>query len=226
MGFRLITDEATASLDDFEFIFEEKDRNQPRTLYIQGPYMLAESVNRNKRFYPISEMRSEVVRYDKEMISTKRALGELNHPTSADVDLEKACHLVEFLKEEKEGDIYTFHGRSKVLTSPCGKVVHSLVSDGVSVGMSSRALGQLNERASYNEVSKMRLVAIDCVADPSFSEAFVNGILESKEWVLSDAGSFEETYDTFSESLNKLPRKDVEAYLTEQIMIFMKKLGN
>ena len=208
MGFRLITDEAATSLDDFEFIFEENDLKQPRSLYIQGPYMLAESVNRNKRRYPISEMRSEVARYDKEMIKTKRALGELNHPSSADVDLEKACHLVEFIKEEKEGDQYIFHGRSKVLTSPCGKVVHSLVSDGVSVGMSSRALGQLN----------------DCVADPSFSEAFVNGILESKEWVLADDGQYEPGYETFEESLKDLPRKDVESYLTEQIMLFIKNI--
>ena len=224
MGFRLITDEAATSLDDFEFIFEENDLQQPRSLYIQGPYMLAESVNRNKRYYPINEMRSEVARYDKEMIKTKRALGELNHPSSADVDLEKACHLVEFIKEEKEGDQYIFHGRSKVLTSPCGKVVHSLVSDGVSVGMSSRALGQLNEKSAYNEVSKMRLVAIDCVADPSFSEAFVNGILESKEWVLADDGIYEQAYEKFSESLDKLPRKDVENYLTEQIVLFIKNI--
>ena len=104
MGFRLITDEAASSLDEFEYIFEEKDRNQPRSLFIQGPYMLAEAVNRNKRRYPINEMRSEVDRYTREMIGKKRAMGELNHPSSADVDLERACHLVEYLKEEKEGD--------------------------------------------------------------------------------------------------------------------------
>jgi hypothetical protein len=224
MGFRLITDEAASSLDEFEYIFEEKDRNQPRSLFIQGPYMLAEAVNRNKRRYPIHEMRSEVDRYTREMIGKKRAMGELNHPSSADVDLERACHLVEYLKEEKEGDRYVFVGRSKVLTTPCGKIVHSLVNDGVTVGMSSRALGQLTEKTSYNEVQNMRLVAIDCVADPSFSEAFVNGILESKEWVLKDDGHFEEHYDAFEKSFLNIPSKEKQQYLTEQIIKFLKNI--
>jgi hypothetical protein len=224
MGFRLITDEAAGSLDEFEYIYEEKDLNQPRSLYIQGPYMLAEAVNRNKRKYPIHEMRSEVSRYTDEMINKKRAMGELNHPQSADVDLERACHIVEYLKEEKEGDRYIFTGRSKVLTSPCGKIIHSLVNDGVSVGMSSRALGQLSEKTSYNEVSKMRLVAIDCVADPSFSEAFVNGILESKEWVLKDDGHYEEHYEKFEKSFDNIPNRAKEAYLTEQIIKFLKNI--
>jgi hypothetical protein len=224
MGFRLITDEAAAALDEFEYIFEEKDRNEPRSLYIQGPYMLAEAVNRNKRKYPIHEMRKEVDRYTNDMINKQRAMGELNHPTSADVDLERACHLVEYLKEEKEGDRYVFTGRSKVLTTPCGKIVHSLVNDGVSVGMSSRALGQLSEKNSFNEVSNMRLVAIDCVADPSFSEAFVNGILESKEWVLKDDGHFEENYENFEKSLHNLPKDYKKDFITEQIINFIKNI--
>jgi hypothetical protein len=224
MGFRLITDEAAATLEEFEYIFEEKDRNEPRSLYIQGPYMLAEAVNRNKRKYPIEEMRKEVARYTTEMIDKKRAMGELNHPTSADVDLERACHIVEHLTEEKDGNRYVFSGRSKVLTTPCGKIVHSLVNDGVSVGMSSRALGQLDERSSFNEVSNMRLVAVDCVADPSFSEAFVNGILESKEWVLQDDGHFEENYEKFQDSLKTLPIHEKKDYITEQIINFIKNI--
>lgn len=169
-------------------------------------------------------MRKEVDRYTNEMINKQRAMGELNHPTSADVDLERACHLVEYLKEEKEGDRYIYTGRSKVLTTPCGKIVHSLVNDGVSVGMSSRALGQLNENGSFNEVSKMRLVAVDCVADPSFSEAFVNGILESKEWVLKDDGHFEENYENFEKSLESLPNDFRADYITEQIIKFIKNI--
>jgi len=226
MGFRLITDEAAATLDEFEYIFEEKGRNEPRSLYIQGPYMVADVVNRNKRKYPIHEMRREVDRYREEMINKKRAMGELNHPQSPDLDLERACHMVENLKEEKEGEKYIFTGRSKVLTTPCGKIVQSLVNDGVSVGMSSRALGQLNEKVTYNEVSQMRLVAVDCVADPSFTEAFVNGILESKEWVLKDDGQFEEDYDKFSKSLRKLPKGSVATkdYITEQIISFIKNI--
>jgi len=106
-----------------------------------------------------------------------------------------------------------------------GQIVRSLINDGVKVGMSSRALGKLNEEAGgINRVTDMRLVAIDCVADPSCPKAFVNGILESKQFVLKDDGYLEEVYNNFERSLLNLPRKDVQDYLKEQIINFFKVL--
>lgn len=139
---------------------------------------------------------------------------------SPDVDLGRACHLVTELRQE--GDI--FYGKSKVLSTDCGKIVKCLVEDGVKVGMSSRALGRLEEAQGKNIVRDLRLVCVDCVADPSFPKAFVNGILESKQWVLQDNGTLQECYETFEKSISKLPRLDVEAHLKKSIMSFLKNL--
>lgn len=206
--------------DQFEIIEEETNKNTPSNLYIKGPYMMAEGVNRNNRYYPLHELEREVQRYNEEMIAPGRAMGELNHPSSADVDLERACHIVTEITQD--GSV--FYGKSKVLTTPCGQVVRSLINDGVKIGMSSRALGTLEEKADYNQVNNLKLVAIDCVADPSYSSAFVNGILESKQWVLADDGAYEEIYDKFEESIIKLPKKGVDEYLRDRFLSFINNL--
>lgn len=206
--------------DQFEVIEEQTNKNSPKDLFIKGPYMMAEGVNRNKRFYPLDELEREVAFYNENFVKPGRAMGELNHPSSADVDLERACHMVTELTQD--GNV--FYGKSKVLTTPCGQIVRSLVNDGVKVGMSSRALGTLEESSEYNTVRNMKLVAIDCVADPSYPKAFVNGILESKQWVLAEDGKYEEIYDKFEKSVAKLPKKEVEKYLLERIMTFINKI--
>jgi len=206
--------------DEFEYIEEETNKNSPSNLYIKGPYMMAEGVNRNNRLYPKDELVREVARYNEEMVVPGRAMGELNHPTSADVDLERACHIVTEITQD--GNV--FYGKSKVLTTPCGQIVRALINDGVKVGMSSRALGTLEEGSTHNTVKNMKLVAIDCVADPSYPKAFVNGILESKQWVLADDGKYEELYDKFENSVSSLPKKDIDKFLTERILNFINKL--
>ena len=206
--------------DEFEYIEEETNKNSPSNLYIKGPYMMAEGVNRNNRLYPKDELVREVARYNEEMVVPGRAMGELNHPTSADVDLERACHIVTEITQD--GNV--FYGKSKVLTTPCGQIVRALINDGVKVGMSSRALGTLEEGSTHNTVKNMKLVAIDCVADPSYPKAFVNGILESKQWVLADNGKYEELYDKFENSVSSLPKKDIDKFLTERILNFINKL--
>jgi hypothetical protein len=206
--------------DQFEYVVEESNRNAPSTLFIKGPYMMAEGVNKNKRMYPIDELRREVQRYNEEMVIPGRAMGELNHPTSADVDLERACHMVTELYEDNN----VFYGKSKVLSTPCGLIVRSLINDGVKVGMSSRALGTLEEGSNHNVVRNLKLVAVDCVADPSFPKAFVNGILESKQWVVADNGKYEEVYENFEKSLKRLPVKGVDAFLREHILKFIRSI--
>lgn len=207
-------------VDQFEVFEEQTNKDSAKSLFIKGPYMMAEGVNRNKRFYPREELEREIASYNENFVKPGRAMGELNHPSSADVDLERACHMVTELTQD--GNV--FYGKSKVLTTPCGQIVRSLVNDGVKVGMSSRALGTLEESSEYNTVRNMKLVAIDCVADPSYPKAFVNGILESKQWVLAEDGKYEEIYDQFEKSVSKLPRKEVEKYLLERIMSFINKI--
>jgi hypothetical protein len=221
MSFRLLV-ENPAPNDAFEYIIEEKAAGTGNTLYIKGPYMMAEDVNRNKRYYPKDELRREVARYMKDMVKENRSMGELNHPTTAEVDLERACHMVTDIWEEDN----IFYGKSKVLSSPCGQIVKSLINDGVKVGMSSRALGQLTEEKNgINRVTDMRLVAVDCVSDPSCPKAFVNGILESKQFVLATDGRWEESYTRFEKGINKLPKKELNEHLKQIVFQFLDKIG-
>lgn len=219
MAFKLLVEKP--DMHEFEYILEEQNDKSDSKLFVTGPYMQFGEKNRNGRIYEEHEMCNEVDRYVKEMVNEKRSLGELNHPTSAEVNPEKACHMVTELKQN--GNI--FHGKSQVLSTPAGQIMRSLIMDGVKLGMSSRALGQLEEKQDANYVKEMRLVAIDCVADPSFPKAFVNGILESKNFVLAQDGSFSETYENFEQGIRNLPRKDLDHYLKEQICRFLNKIN-
>ena len=222
MSLNLIV-ETPAPKEEFEYIVEEANSKGSQNFFIKGPYMMAEGVNRNKRIYPLQEMVAEVARYKEAMVETGRAMGELNHPTTADVDLERACHLV----TEMTQDGNVFYGKSKVLSTPTGLIVRSLINDGVRVGMSSRALGQLIPESGQEGVSRVqdfKLVAVDCVADPSFPKAFVNGILESKQYVVNKYGQFEEAYDNFEKTISKMPLKNKDSFLRETMLQFIKSL--
>ena len=225
MAFKLLVEKTDP--ESFEYIISEKNKDSDRRMYIKGPMIMAEDVNRNDRIYPINEVIKEVKRYKKEMIDHNRAMGELNHPTSAEVDLERACHVVQELYQDGN----TFIGKSKVLRTPVGKIVENLILDGIKVGMSTRSLGKLEPIASskdtdktVNMVSEMKLIAIDCVADPSYPEAFVNGILESKQWILDKYGQFNADFEKFEKSLETLPRNNVELYIKDQIIDFISKI--
>lgn len=205
---------------EINYLVEEKNRNSPSNMFIQGPFLMADKPNRNNRVYPLHQMVEEVNRYSDEIIKNNRATGELNHPTSPDVNLERACHLVTELRQD--GNI--FIGKSKVLSTPMGLVVRSLMMDGVKLGVSSRALGRVEEKNGVGHVSDFRLVAIDVVADPSVPTAFVNGILESKQWVLSSNGEIEQAYNVFESKISKLPNKNKDEFLKESIIQFINSL--
>jgi len=216
-AFNLLVETPTYEL---KYLVEEQNRNAPSNMFIKGPFLMANEANRNKRVYPLEEMVREVSRYDKEMIKQNRATGELNHPTSPEINLERACHVVTELKQN--GNI--FEGKSKILSTPVGQVVRSLIMDGVKLGVSSRALGRVDEKNGVNTVSDFRLVAIDVVADPSVPTAFVNGILESKQWVLADNGAFEPLYEKIEKQISKLPKSNKDQYLKECMIEFINSL--
>ena len=215
--YKLLVEEPTYEV---KYLIEEQNRNTPSNMYIKGPFLMANEANRNKRVYPLEEMVKEVSRYDREMIKQNRATGELNHPQSPEINLERACHMVTELTQE--GNIFT--GKSKILSTPVGQVVRSLILDGVKLGVSSRALGRVDSDKGINRVSDFRLVAVDVVADPSVPTAFVNRILESKQWVLMDNGEFEPVYENFERKISTLPKTNKDQYLKEQIIIFINSL--
>ena len=173
---KLITEE----IESVEIITEEKNGKQ--TLYITGPFLQAEVTNRNGRCYPFQILEREVKRYNDTFIKNGRALGELGHPDGPTVNLDRVSHKIVSLK--KEGN--NFIGKAQILSTPMGKIAESLLKEGVTLGVSSRGIGSVRStREGYNEVGEdfMLATAADIVADPSAPDAFVQGIMEGKEWV-------------------------------------------
>ena len=177
-------------IEKVEVITEEK--NGKKLLYIQGPFLQTEQKNRNGRVYRRNVMEREVKRYTNEYVSKGRALGELGHPDGPTINLDRVSHKIVSL-EQKGND---FIGKAQILSTPMGKIAESLLKEGVCLGVSSRGIGSLRQtREGYSEVGEdfMLATAADIVADPSAPDAFVEGIMEGKEWVW-EGGLLRERY--------------------------------
>ena len=177
-------------IEKVEVLTESK--NGKKSLYIKGPFLQAEKVNRNGRMYPMGIMEREVERYSKDYVAKGRALGELGHPDGPTVNLDRVSHKITELY--KDGN--NFIGKAQILSTPMGKIAESLLKDGVTLGVSSRGIGSLREtKNGYKEVGEdfMLATAADIVADPSAPDAFVQGIMEGKEWIW-DGGILRERY--------------------------------
>jgi hypothetical protein len=172
---KLITEE----IESVEIITEEKNGKQ--TLYIQGPFLQAEVTNRNGRCYPMEVLSREVNKYSENFIKQGRALGELGHPDGPTVNLDRVSHMITSLKAEGNN----FVGKAKILDTPMGNIAKSLLGEGVKLGVSSRGIGSLIEKNGVKYIGDdfMLATAADIVADPSAPDAFVEGIMEGKEWV-------------------------------------------
>ena len=164
-------------------VFTESLKNGKKNLYIEGVFLQGNIKNRNGRMYPMETLQREVGRYMKEHVNTGRALGELGHPDGPTVNLDRVSHKITSLKESGTN----FIGRAKILEStPMGKIASSLLSEGVKLGVSSRGIGSLKPtKEGFNVVGEdfMLATAADIVADPSAPDAFVEGIMEGKEWI-------------------------------------------
>jgi len=168
----------TEMYDDFEILTEGKNG---KNMKIKGVFMQAETKNRNGRVYPLDVLHKEVNRYNKELVETKRAFGELGHPDGPTVNLDRVSHMIEELVPEGKDII----GKAKILDTPNGKIVQELINAGAKLGVSSRGMGTLEKRGQTNYVKDDFYLATagDIVADPSAPKAFVEGIMEGKEWV-------------------------------------------
>ena len=167
-------------IESVEFLVEQK--NGKKSMYIEGIFLQGDLQNRNGRMYPINVLRKEVSRYNENHIQKGRALGELGHPDGPTVNLDRVSHKIVSLKESGSN----FIGKAKILGTPMGKIASSLIEEGVKLGVSSRGIGSLKPtREGVNVVGDdfMLSTAADIVADPSAPDAFVEGIMEGKEWV-------------------------------------------
>ena len=167
-------------IESVDFIVEEK--NGKKNMFIEGIFLQGDLQNRNGRMYPMATLRKEVQRYNENHIQTGRALGELGHPEGPTVNLDRVSHKIVSLKENGTN----FIGKAKILSTPMGQIAQSLIGEGVKLGVSSRGIGSLRAtREGVNIVGDDFLLstAADIVADPSAPDAFVEGIMEGKEWV-------------------------------------------
>ncbi len=169
----------TETIDNVKYLTEATE-NGKKKLFIEGTFLVGEQVNKNNRMYKMDTLRREVERYTEEFIDTNRALGELGHPDTPSINLERVSHKIVSLKEDGN----SFYGKALILETPYGQIVKNFIDNDIQVGVSSRALGSLTQtREGYNLVQDdLRLAtAADIVADPSAPGAFVNGIMENKE---------------------------------------------
>jgi len=194
---RLITEQN----NDIEVLTEDKDGKS--ATYIKGIFLQTEITNRNGRMYRFDSMNREVSKYNEEFIQRGRALGELGHPEGPTVNLDRVSHkIVELYPEGKN-----FIGKAKLLETPMGKIAKSLLEEGVQLGVSSRGLGSLKKEGSLQVVADDFILstAADIVADPSAPDAFVEGIMEGKEWALVDGKIKEAQIEAIKASLDNAP---------------------
>ena len=170
----------TEQIDDVEVIVE--NRNGKKSMFIEGIFLQGDIKNRNGRMYPMDTLRREVTRYNEAFVESGRAVGELGHPEGPTVNLDRVSHKIVSLRES----VSNYVGKAKILSTPMGKIAQNLIDEGVKLGVSSRGLGTL---ATNNEGVKIvsddftLATAADIVADPSAPDAFVQGIMEGKDWV-------------------------------------------
>jgi hypothetical protein len=211
----------TEQIENVEILVEE--RNGKKSLYIEGVFLQGDITNRNGRKYPMETLRKEVDRYTKTFIESSRALGELGHPDGPTVNLDRVSHRIISLKE----DGTNFIGKAKILNTPMGKIASSLLDEGVKLGVSSRGIGSLVKQEGCNIVGDdfMLATAADIVADPSAPDAFVEGIMEGKEWVWDGGKLREQRVAGYRRSINEaVKRRDLEHAKLSAFDDFLKNL--
>ena len=193
-----------STLHDVEYITEQNEDGK-KNYKIKGVFMQADIKNKNGRVYPMEILQKEVKRYNKEFINEKRAYGELGHPEGPTVNLERASHMITALYPDGKN----FIGEAKVLSTPMGEIVKSLMDEGAKLGVSSRGMGSLEQKngANYVRDDFYLATAADIVSDPSAPSAFVEGIMEGKEWVWTHGALLEADLVEMKERINTRIRK-------------------
>ena len=193
-------------VQDVEYITEAKE-NGKKDYKIRGIFMQADIKNKNGRVYPMEILQKEVARYNKEFINEKRAYGELGHPEGPTINLERASHMITALYPDGKN----FIGEAKILATPMGEIVKTLMDEGAKLGVSSRGMGSLEEKkdgASYVRNDFYLATAADIVSDPSAPSAFVEGIMEGKEWVWNHGALVQSELVEMKERINSRIRKN------------------
>lgn len=213
---KLISEE----ISDAEYIVEEANGN--KNYKIRGIFLQSDLKNRNGRVYPKDILEKEVKRYNAEFINKKRAFGELGHPDGPTVNLERVSHMITKLYP----DGANFIGEAKIMNTPYGKIVKGLIDEGAQLGVSSRGMGSLEQRGGANYVKDdfYLATAADIVADPSAPEAFVEGIMENKEWVWNNGVLVEKNIDAWKREIEGAKRNALAEAKVRVFKNFLKNL--
>ena len=214
---KLISEE----IQDVEYICEQKEDGK-KNYKIKGIFMQADIKNRNGRVYPMDVLNKEVERYNKQYVNEKRAFGELGHPEGPTVNLDKVSHMITKLYPDGKN----FIGEAKIMSTPMGEIVKTLMDEGAKLGVSSRGMGSLDQKNGANYVRNdfYLATAADIVADPSAPNAFVEGIMEGKEWVWNNGSLVEAELERAKQRINERVRKRQENENTLEFIRFLKKL--
>lgn len=210
----------TETVEEVEALVESHEGGS-KTYKLRGVMMESDTQNRNGRIYESSILIKETKRYVVEYVNKNRAMGELNHPSGPTVNLDRVSHLVESLKINGKQII----GEAKIIDTPMGKIVKSLIDAGAKLGVSSRGMGSLEKRNGVNYVKEdFTLAAIDIVADPSAPNAFVDGILEGKEWVWNNGLLVEKQIAQYERQLKRTPKRKLEENAIKLFSDFLRHL--
>ena len=209
----------TETIEEVAYLTE--NANGEKQHFIEGVFMQAETKNKNGRVYPKPILVKEAQRYVTEYVNKNRALGELNHPTGPSVNLDRVSHKVTWLYENNND----FYGKAKILDTPCGQIVKNLMNEGVKLGVSTRGMGSLEKRGGVNVVKEdFMLAAIDIVADPSAPNAFVNGIMEGREWIWDNGILKEQQIAAYHNSLKRTPKRKLQEESIKLFSDFLRKI--
>ena len=208
----------TEHTNQIEYLTEGKGKEQ----YIKGIFMQSDIKNQNGRVYPHAVLQKEVKNFNTKYVNEGRALGELGHPMGPVINLDRVSHVIKELKEDGKN----FIGKAKVMDTPNGRIVKNFISEGVKLGVSSRGMGSLKmNKQGVNEVqSDFVLSTIDIVADPSAPDAFVNGIMEGKEWIWENGVIIEKDIDAMKKTILNAKMKDLEQIKLEVFQKFLQNL--
>ena len=209
-------------IEDVKYL-TEKTEDGKKKLYIEGTFLVGDAVNKNNRMYKMDTLRNEVNRYTEEFINTNRAMGELGHPDTPSINLERVSHKIVYLKEDGN----TFYGKALILGTPYGQIVENFINNDIQIGVSSRALGSLVQtREGYNLVQDdLKLAtAADIVADPSAPGAFVNGIMENKEWMFIEGHFVEKDFDHAKKTIQRATKNQLESAALKLFENYLRKL--
>jgi hypothetical protein len=209
----------TETIEEVAYLTE--NANGEKQHFIEGVFMQAEQKNKNGRVYPKQILAKEAQRYVVEYVNKNRALGELNHPTGPSVNLDRVSHKITWLYENNND----FYGKAKILDTPCGQIVKNLMNEGVKLGVSTRGMGSLEKKGSINVVKEdFMLAAIDIVADPSAPNAFVNGIMEGREWIWDNGILKEQQIAAYHNSLKRTPKRKLQEESIKLFSDFLRKI--